>query len=243
MRLQLDQGAWAAVWYKELHKHRDSHSPRGREPRSTVHKDNAGGRTWSPRTWKLARLEVNPFYLEEVLLFLPGQEPSPNLEDNRQRESTGSLLLVPDHVPPPWAGGSIRIHSSCKGIIGRGLPGGGGTLHAPRQWSQDSPGAEQHWSGCSHRSCDVPASGEPLRLHPTTAKWLQPQPPLRAGQCRACGEWCSRRPQGPPEVADTPISGQPGRKEEQRQHPVGFAGPPPGPGRLLRPLHTVVSVL
>lgn len=72
---------------------RDSHSPKGREIRPTVHKDNAGGRSRSPRTWELARFEVNPSHLEEVLLFLPGGEPPPNLVDIRQRESTRSLLL------------------------------------------------------------------------------------------------------------------------------------------------------
>lgn len=89
----------------------------------------------------------------------------------------------------------------------------------------------------------VTSSREPPRLHPTTAKWLQPRPPLRTGQCRACGERCSGRVQGPPEVADASISGQPGWKEKQRQRPVSLTGPSPGTGRLLRPLHTVLSIL
>lgn len=75
-----------------------------------------------------------------------------------------------------------------------------------------------------------PASGEPLELYPTSGEWLRP--PLRAGQRQAGGEQCPGWPQGSPEVADAPISRQPGQQEEQGQHEIyGLPDPPPGAGR------------
>nr|XP_030726634.1 myoD family inhibitor isoform X2 [Globicephala melas] len=87
-----------------------------------------------------------------------------------------------------------------------------------------------------------PASGEPLGLHPTGGEWLWP--PLGAGRHQADRERCPGWPQGPPEVADTPISSQPRQQEKQGQHQVCcLPDPSPGAGRLLRPLHPVLPVL
>ncbi|XP_060018838.1 myoD family inhibitor isoform X4 [Lagenorhynchus albirostris] len=87
-----------------------------------------------------------------------------------------------------------------------------------------------------------PASGEPLGLPPTSGEWLWP--PLGAGRHQADRERCPGWPQGPPEVADTPISSQPRQQEKQGQHQVCcLPDPSPGAGRLLRPLHPVLPVL